>query len=121
MERYAGFIERHTRCENNKFKIFKKFQGSYYTSLELFKVYAKIIERSNILFNFKYLLQSYVVANFKSFKCLTFNNNLYEPPVKNLLNPFRRERLLYFRVLTLLCFRCLHPALFLYSLSFFFF
>ena len=55
----------------------------------------------SLLFCFEYLLQSWVVANHKSSKCLISNGNPHELPVRNLLNPSRKERLLYLRVLAL--------------------
>jgi hypothetical protein len=47
------------------------------------------------------LFQSWVIANYKLSKYLASNSNSYEPPVKNLLNPFRREKILYLKVLAL--------------------
>jgi hypothetical protein len=64
-----------------------------------FRVYAKIIWSSYVIFNFEYLLQGWVVANHKSSRCPASNSNLHESPMKNLLNPFRREGLLYLIVL----------------------
>jgi len=39
---------------------------------------------------------------------MAFNGNLHEPPMKNLLSPFKREELLYLYVLAFLFvfFRC---------------
>jgi hypothetical protein len=62
---------------------------------------------SLFFFCFEYFLQSWVVANHKSSKCLTFNGNSQELLVRNLLSPFKRERLLYLSVSSfLLYFRC---------------
>jgi len=38
------------------------------------------------------LFRGWVVANHKSSKCLALNDNPHEPLVKNLINPFMRER-----------------------------
>jgi hypothetical protein len=57
-----------------------------------------------MFFCFEYLLQDWVVANHKSFKCLTSNGNPYESLVRNFLDAFRIEGLLYLGVLTLFFF-----------------
>ena len=45
------------------------------------------------------MLQGWVVANHKSSNCLAFKGNPHESPVKNLINLFRRKRLLYLKVI----------------------
>jgi hypothetical protein len=49
------------------------------------------------------LFQGWVVANHKSFKCLTSYGNLHESQVRNLLNNFRIERFICLWVLSFFC------------------
>jgi len=77
-------------------------------------------------FCFEYLFRGWVVANHKSSKCLALNDNPHEPLVKNLINPFmrerererERERLLYLKMLAL--FFCVLSAYLLYFSHLFF-
>jgi hypothetical protein len=51
-------------------------------------------------FGFEYLLQlGWIVTNHNLSKYLASNNNSHKSPTINLLNSFRREIFLYFRVL----------------------
>ena len=36
---FVRLLEIHRHCKNDKFKFFKELQGSYYTTLELFRIY----------------------------------------------------------------------------------
>jgi len=47
------------------------------------------------------MLQGWVVINHKSSNYLAFKGNPHKLPVKNLINLFRRERLLYLKVIAL--------------------
>jgi hypothetical protein len=70
-----------------------------------------------LFFALNICFKRWVVTNQKSSNYLTFNCNPYEPLVRNLLNHFRRERLIYFRVLPL--FFCVLGISVLYSTHFF--
>jgi hypothetical protein len=61
--------------------------------------------------------KSRVVINHKPSNCLASNDNPYKPLVRNLLNPFRREELIYLKVLAL--FFCVLSISVLYSTHFF--
>ena len=65
----------------------------------LFKIYIKIIWKSDTFFYFKYLLQTWIVTNYKLFNYLISNDNSYKYKLlmKNLLKYFRKEKLLYFK------------------------
>ena len=67
----------------------------------MFKIYAKITWRFELYFDFEYMLQGWVVINHKSSNCLASKGNPHKLPVKNLINLFRREGLLYLKVIAL--------------------
>jgi cell division protein FtsL len=47
------------------------------------------------------MLQGWFVINHKSSNCLASKGNPHKLPVKNLINLFRREKLLYLKVIAL--------------------
>jgi hypothetical protein len=96
-----GFLKYIHVAEMINLKICWESRWSCYTNLKLFKVYLKFTWRSEFLFGFEYMLQSWVVANLKSSNYLASNGNPHEPSMRNLLNPFRIEGLVYLRVLAL--------------------
>jgi len=73
----------------------------------------------HIFFGFEYLFQVWVVINHKLSNYSVSNSNLHEPSLRNILNPFRRERLPYLRMMTLF-FYVLCVSILYFSHSFFF-
>lgn len=96
-----GFLKYIHVAKMINLKICWESRWSCYTDLELFMVYLKFTWRSEFLFDFEYMLQSWVVSNLKLSNCLVSNGNPHEPSMRNLLNPFRIEGLVCLRVLAL--------------------
>jgi len=78
----------HTCNKNKKIKLFKKF----WILLDRSRIiYEFIIWRFNLL-RLWIFFKGYIITNHKSSNYLIFNSNLHELPIRNLLNPYLKER-----------------------------
>lgn len=96
------FLEIYRCTENDKFKIFLEFKGFCQTDLELFQgLIYKLLEDQILFSALNICFKGLVVANCKSSNCPASNSNLHESSMKNILNHFKKKRLLYFKMLAL--------------------